>query len=145
MHLSKVAVIVSRFNPEITNGLLDSFTFALLSNGWKEEQIEVVFVPGAFEIPYFAQKMARQRYFDAIVTFGCVIKGETAHFEYISESVAHALQRVALDESLPVLFGVLTTYTEEQAAARVSKGAEIAEALLELLAAETHTKITGFA
>ncbi len=143
MHLSKVAVIVSRFNPEVTNGLLDSFIFTMLANGWKEEQIEVVFVPGAFEIPFFAQKMARQGCFDAIVTFGCVIKGETAHFEYISDSVAHALQRVALDESLPVLFGVLTTYTEEQALARMGKGAEIGEALLDLLATETHTKITG--
>ena len=138
MPLPKIALIISQFNPDITHGLYQSFTQTLMAEGWTKEQMEATFVPGAFEIPFMAQKKAQEKKFDAIVTLGCVIKGETAHFEYISESVAHALQRVSLDHSVPVLFGILTTYTEEQASARLDKGAELAHSLINLLFTLNH-------
>jgi 6,7-dimethyl-8-ribityllumazine synthase len=134
---SSVAVVVSQFNEEITDVLLHSFKESLMEKGWKEESVEVFYVPGAFEIPIIAQKLARTGRFQAIAALGCVIKGETAHFEYISEAVAHAIQRVVLDESIPIFFGVLTTYTEDQAKKRtlppLDKGRELAEALIETL------------
>jgi 6,7-dimethyl-8-ribityllumazine synthase len=133
----KFAIILSKFNEFVCEGLLNGAREALLSNGVKEVNIDLINVPGAFEIPVTADRLALTKKYDAIICLGAVIKGETAHFEYISETCSFGIQKVALKHSLPIAFGVLTAYTVEQAIARAgsldnNKGYEAALAALEM-------------
>jgi 6,7-dimethyl-8-ribityllumazine synthase len=114
----RFAIIRSRFNEEVTKRLLEGSLDALRRGGAREEAIDVVLVPGAFEIPLVASRLARSRRYDAIICLGAVIRGETPHFEYISAEVSRGIARVSYDYGMPVIFGVLITDTEEQADAR---------------------------
>ena len=118
----RFGIIRSRYNEDITKRLLEGALDALRKGGASDDAIEVVVVPGAFEIPVVAARLARTRRHDALLCLGAVIKGETPHFEHISTAVSQGIARVAYDYGLPVIFGVLTTDTEEQADARSGKG-----------------------
>ena len=127
-----VGVVVARFNGEISNRLLESALEALEAAGVPEERITVMPVPGAFELPLGAMALARTRRYACIVALGCVVRGETAHFEYVAGEAASGLQLAGLETGVPVAFGVLTVDTAEQAEARVDKGADAARAALEM-------------
>ena len=114
----RFAIVRSRYNEEVTKRLLEGALDALRKGGTRDEAIDVVFVPGAFEIPMVASRLARSRRYDAIICLGAVIRGETPHFEYISAEVSRGIARVSYDYGMPVIFGVLTTDTDEQADAR---------------------------
>jgi 6,7-dimethyl-8-ribityllumazine synthase len=116
------ALVVSTFNRDITDGLLRGACAALTEAGVDSADITVVRVPGAFEIPLAARRLAQSGRYDAVVCLGCLIKGETMHFEYIASAVSHGIMAVSADTGIPVTFGVLTTLTEEQAAARAAEG-----------------------
>jgi 6,7-dimethyl-8-ribityllumazine synthase len=131
----RVAVIVSRFNAEVTERLLQGARRCLSEHRVPEDTVDVVWVPGAFELPVAAEAAAATGRYGAIVAVGCVIRGETPHFEYIAGEAARGLGNVALAHRIPVGFGVLTTDSEEQALARAggpagNKGYEAAEAAL---------------
>ena len=126
-----MAIIVSRFHENITSKLLDGARDALRRAGIADGDVNVVHVPGAFELPVAAEAAAVSERFDMIVALGCVIRGETPHFEYVASEAARGLGNVALAHRIAVGFGVLTTDTESQALARLSKGAEAAAAALE--------------
>ena len=127
----RIAVAVSRFNQDVTSRLLDGALSSLRGAGVADDDVEVVHVPGAFELPLTAHVLAGNGCFDAVVALGAVIKGETDHYDYICDAVAHGLVRAATDNRVPVLFGVLTCATEDQALARAggthgNKGADVA-------------------
>ena len=133
----RFALVVSSFNQDITEGLVRGASAVLTEAGVKSADVTLVRVPGAFEIPLAARRLARSGRYDAVVCLGCVIKGETMHFEYISSAVSHGLMAVSADTGIPVTFGVLTTLTEEQAIARAAdgpdnKGREAAWAAIEM-------------
>jgi 6,7-dimethyl-8-ribityllumazine synthase len=133
----KVAIVVSRFNEFITSKLLGGAEDALKRHGIEEEDISVTWVPGAFEIPMIAKKLARSGKYDAVITLGTVIRGATAHFEYVSGEVAKGVANLALQGDIPVIFGVLTTDTIEQAIERAgtkagNKGWEAAASAIEM-------------
>ena len=132
----RVAIVVSRFNEEVTSRLLEGARDALRRREVPDSHVDVVWVPGAFELPVAAEAAAASERYDAVVALGCVIRGETAHFEYVAGEAARGLGNVALAHRLAVGFGVLTTETLEQALARAggeagNKGAEAAEAALD--------------
>ena len=127
-----VGVVVSRFNGEISNRLLESALGALAAAGVPEERITVMPVPGAFELPIGAMALAKTRRYSCIVAVGCVLRGETAHFDYVAGEAASGLQLAGLETGVPVAFGVLTVDTAEQAEARIDKGADAARAALEM-------------
>lgn len=133
----KIAVAVSRFNSSITQRLLQGALTSLTKLGVDERDIDVIWVPGAFELPQAVRRLADRERYDGILPLGCVIRGETHHFEYICQSVTSGLTQLALQARTPIVFGVLTTDTVEQAAARagakVNKGAEAAKSLIELI------------
>jgi len=118
----RFAIIRSRFNEDVTKRLLEGALDALRMRGVCDKAIDVVVVPGACEIPVVASTLARSRRYDALICLGAVIRGETPHFDYISAMVSQGIARVSYDNGLPVIFGVLTTNTEEQADARSGKG-----------------------
>jgi len=127
-----VGVVVARFNAEVTNRLLESALAALDGAEVPREQITVVPVPGAFELPLAAMGLAKSRRYACVVALGCVIRGETAHFDYVAGEAASGLQLAALETGIPVAFGVLTVDTLEQAMARTDKGAEAVSSALEM-------------
>jgi len=127
-----VGVVVSRFNGEIVNKLLESALAELDRVGVAKESITVMAVPGAFELPIGAMALAKTRRYSCIVALGCVIRGETAHFEYVAGEAASGIQLAALETGVPVSFGVLTVDTTEQAEARIDKGAEAVRSALEM-------------
>ena len=134
----RVAIIVSRFNEEITGGLLAGAREALDEAGVSGDDVAVFEVPGAFEIPLAAKYAAESGQFAAVICLGCLIKGDTMHFEYIADAASHGIMRVGLDTRVPVAFGVLTTLTEAQAAERAApgpanKGREAAAAALDMV------------
>lgn len=114
----KFALVVSRFNDFITDRLVGGAIDALQRSGAKEEDIEIVKVPGAFEIPLIAKKLASKGRYDAIVCLGAVIRGATPHFEYISAEVSKGIAQVGLETDVPVIFGIITSDTIEQAIER---------------------------
>jgi 6,7-dimethyl-8-ribityllumazine synthase len=118
----RFAVIVSRFNEEITEGLLAGARRALLEAKVADDHVTVVRVPGSFEIPVTALRLARTGQFDAIICLGCLIKGETMHFEYLAQATCLRIAGAATDTGVPMAFGVLTALTEEQAQARAADG-----------------------
>jgi 6,7-dimethyl-8-ribityllumazine synthase len=114
----KFALVVSRFNDFITEKLLSGALDALIRSGTLDEDIEVVKVPGAFEIPLLAKKMAKSGRFDAVICLGAVIRGSTPHFDYVSAEVSKGVAAVSMESEIPVIFGVITTDTIEQAIER---------------------------
>jgi 6,7-dimethyl-8-ribityllumazine synthase len=127
-----VGVVVARFNGEISNKLLESALEALAAAGVSEERITVMPVPGAFELPFGAMALAKTRRYSCVVALGCVVRGETPHFEYVAGEAASGLQLAGLETGVPVSFGVLTVDTAEQAEARLERGADAARAALEM-------------
>jgi len=133
----RFALIVSRFNDQITQALCDGARAALASAGAASADIEEFQVPGAYELPQAARRAAETGRFEAVVCLGCVIRGETPHFEYISSAVAHGIMAAAGETGVPIAFGVLTTDTAAQAEERAkpghdNKGWEAAAAAIEM-------------
>jgi 6,7-dimethyl-8-ribityllumazine synthase len=133
----RVAIVVSRFNDEVTSGLLRGAMRTLTEAAVRDEDITVLRVPGAFEIPLAARHAAETGRFDAIICLGCVIKGETMHFEYIAGAATQGIADAAAATGVPMAFGVLTALTDEQALARAgdnddNKGREAALAAVEM-------------
>jgi len=122
--MPRFAIITSEFNLEVTNGLKAGAVAALKENGTRDDQIDFFDAPGAYELPLLAQTAAETKRYAGVIALGCVIKGDTAHFEFISLSAAMGLQEGALRTRVPIGFGVLTTYNEEQALIRSRQGAE---------------------
>jgi 6,7-dimethyl-8-ribityllumazine synthase len=133
----RFAVVASRFNPEITERLIEGAIGALKSAGCEDANLTLIRVPGAFEIPLIVHRAAKSRRFDAIVAIGCVIRGETPHFDHISREASHGITRASMETGTPIGFGVLTVETDEQAMARseagtTNKGFEAAMAAVEM-------------
>ena len=120
----RIAIVVSRFNPEITDGLLAGAREALAEADVRDDDVTLVRVPGAFELPVAAQRLAESGRFDAVICLGCLIKGDTMHFEYIADAATRGIAEVGLATGVPVTFGVLTTLTDEQAEVRAKPGAD---------------------
>jgi 6,7-dimethyl-8-ribityllumazine synthase len=135
-----VAVVVGRFNGDITTGLLESALSALRDCNVQDDAITVVPVPGAFELPVTALALAKTRRFSCVVALGCIIRGETPHFDLIASEAASGLQLAAIETGIPVAFGVITTETREQAEARVDRGAEAARTALEMADLFSHVR-----
>ena len=114
----KFALVISRFNEFITKKLLEGAQDALLRHGVSEEDIEVAWVPGSFEIPLAAKKLAQTRKYDAVICLGAVIRGGTPHFEYLAAEVTKGIAKVSLDTELPVVYGIITAENLEQAIER---------------------------
>ena len=127
-----VGVVVSRFNGSVTTQLLDGALAELTAAGVRQEAITIMVVPGAFELPLAAMALAKTRRFACIVALGCIIRGDTPHFDYVSSEAASGLQLAALETGVPVSFGVLTLDRVEQAEPRIGKGAEAARSALEM-------------
>lgn len=133
----KIGIVAGRFNDFITGKLLSGAEDALRRHGVNEQDIDVAWVPGAFEIPIVAKKMAASKKYDAIITLGTVIRGSTPHFDYVCSEVAKGVAKVNIDEGLPVIFGVITTDTIEQAIERAgtkagNKGWDAATSAIEM-------------
>lgn len=133
----RVAIVVARFNDFITDRLLEGATAALAEAGVGAESVEVIRVPGAFEIPMAAQRIAETGQVEAVICLGCLIRGATPHFEYIASACAHGITAAAASTGVPMAFGVLTTNSAEEALERVApgpahKGREAADAALEM-------------
>ncbi|MCA1702341.1 MAG: 6,7-dimethyl-8-ribityllumazine synthase [Actinobacteria bacterium] len=133
----RVAIVVARFNETISRELLHGAVDSFHRHGVPEEKISIAWVPGAFEIPMTAKRLALSREFDAIVCLGAVIRGETAHFDYVAGHASNSLGQVSVDTGVPITNGVLTTETVEQARDRAggkhgNKGAEAALAAIEM-------------
>ncbi|MHB1278498.1 MAG: 6,7-dimethyl-8-ribityllumazine synthase [Bacteroidia bacterium] len=134
-----IGIAVAEWNPEVTNALLEGAVATLLRAGVKEERIEIRRVPGTFELPIACQWMAEQKKTDAVIGLGCVIQGETRHFDFICDATANAMQNVALKSNKPCIFGVLTTDNQQQALDRAggkhgNKGDEAAVTALKMVA-----------
>ena len=127
-----VGVVVARFNGELTGELLSRALDELERAGVGREAVTVIPVPGAFELPLAAMALAKTRRYSCIVALGAIIRGETPHFEFVASEAASGLQLAGLETGVPVAFGVLTTETEEQARARLDKGAEAVRTALEM-------------
>ncbi len=135
---ARFAIVAARFNAAITDALLEGAVATLAEHGVPNDYVSVVQVPGAFEIPITAKRLAASGRYEAIITLGAVVRGATPHFEYVAGECARGISRVALQENVPVIFGVLTTDTDEQALARAggkegNKGCEAAIAGLEMV------------
>ena len=135
---ARFAIVAARFNEKITEALLEGAMATLAEHGVADDHVSVVQVPGAFEIPITAKRLAASGRYEAIITLGAVVRGGTPHFEYVAGECARGVSRVALQEDVPVIFGVLTTDTDEQALDRAggkegNKGSEAAIAGLEMV------------
>jgi len=133
----KVGIVVGRFNEFISSKLLSGAIDAFVRHGGNEADIEAAWVPGAFEIPLVAQKMAESKKYDAVICLGAVIRGATPHFDYVANEVSKGIAKVSLDTGVPVIFGVLTTDTIEQAIERAgtkdgNKGYDAAVTAIEM-------------
>ena len=133
----KIAIVISQFNKEISNALLDGAKACYEKNNFSNNDLLVYKVPGAFEIPSTVKQLLECRDdLDAIVTLGCVIKGETAHFEYISSSVTDSISQLSIESDIPIIYGILTAYDYEQAIERSepskkNKGGEVMQAAID--------------
>jgi 6,7-dimethyl-8-ribityllumazine synthase len=135
----RVAVVAARFNIDVVDELLTGCLRRLQELGIDGSRVEIHRVPGAFELPVAAKALARTKRFASVVCLGCIVRGDTPHFDYVAGEAARGIQQVALDENLPVIFGVLTTNTEEQAQERIGGahghyGERAAEAAAEMMA-----------
>ena len=134
----KVGIVAARFNDFIVSKLVGGCEDALLRHGVQPEDISLAWVPGAFEIPLIASKMAKSGKYDAVIALGAVIRGSTSHYDYVCSEVSKGAASVALNSDIPVMFGVLTTDTIEQAIERAgskagNKGAECAQGAIEMV------------
>ena len=134
----KVGIVVARFNEFITSKLLSGAMDGLLRHNVQEEDIQVAWVPGAFEIPLIASKMAKSGKYDAVICLGAVIRGSTSHYDYVCNEVSKGIAQISLSTGVPVLFGVLTTENIEQALARAgskagNKGYDCALSAIEMV------------
>lgn len=134
----KVGIIVSRFNNLLTAKLLDGALDCLVRHGADDKDLSVIHVPGAFEIPYAAAKLVHRGGFDAVICLGAVIRGDTPHFDYIASEASKGIARLALDSGLPVIYGLVTADTLDQAIERAgtkagNKGWDAAESAIELV------------
>ena len=137
-HAPRLALVVSRFNTDVTGGLREGARSWLAEHDIVHRDEDLFDSPGAFELPLIAQALARSGRYDGVICLGCVIKGDTAHFEFISLGAATGLMQASLATGVPIAFGVLTTYTEEQAIVRSrgdahNKGREAAAACVETI------------
>jgi 6,7-dimethyl-8-ribityllumazine synthase len=133
----RFAIVVSRFNSLVTQRLLDGALDALRRHGADENAITVVYVPGSFEIPLAAKRLAQSGAFDAVICLGCIIRGDTPHFEYVASEAAKGIAQVALETGVPTIFGVVTADTLEQALERAgakagNRGFEAAMTAMEM-------------
>lgn len=133
----RFAIVVSRFNEFITSRLVSGAVDALTRHGCNEENITCVFVPGSFELPFMAKKLAESGSYDAVICLGCVIRGQTPHFEYVAGQAARGIAQVGLSSGVPTTFGVITADTLEQAVERAgskagNKGVDAALSAIEL-------------
>ncbi|MFV4983727.1 6,7-dimethyl-8-ribityllumazine synthase [Staphylococcus lugdunensis] len=133
----KIAIVVSRFNDFITNRLLEGAKDTLIRHDVNDSNIDVAYVPGAFEIPLVARKLAQKKHYDAIITLGCVIRGATSHYDYVCNEVSKGVARANDVSDTPVIFGILTTESIEQAVERTgtkagNKGSEAAVSAIEM-------------
>ncbi|GAA0729093.1 6,7-dimethyl-8-ribityllumazine synthase [Clostridium malenominatum] len=133
----KIGIIVGRFNEFIGSKLLGGAIDGLKRHGVEEENIEIAWVPGAFEIPLIAKKMAKSKKYDGVICLGAVIRGSTTHYELVTAEVSKGIAKVSLDEEVPVIFGVITTENIEQAIERAgtkagNKGYDAAVAAIEM-------------
>ena len=134
----RVGIVAARFNEFIVSKLLSGCEDVLVRHGVREEDIAVAWVPGAFEIPLIASKMAKSGKYDAVIALGAVIRGSTSHYDYVCNEVSKGIAAVALESDIPVMFGVLTTDTIEQAIERAgtkagNKGSECAQGAIEMV------------
>ncbi|MFZ9981138.1 MAG: 6,7-dimethyl-8-ribityllumazine synthase [Cyclobacteriaceae bacterium] len=134
----KAGIVVARWNEEITGALLTGAREGLIRSGYHEKDILITYVPGSFELPLAAQRLAVKKDISGVICIGCLIKGDTPHFDYISQATAQGIMDVGLKTSKPVIFGVLTTNTLQQAIDRAggklgNKGEEAAASLIEML------------
>ncbi len=135
----RIAIVVAQFNPTITGMLLEGTRATLANAGVADDHAQVFAVPGAWELPLASQRLAESGRFDAIIALGAVVRGETAHFDFISTECARGLQQVSLETGIPVAFGVLTPENGEQAIERAdpkrkNKGREVAAAAMDMIA-----------
>lgn len=133
-----VAIVVSRFNDEVTSKLLEGAVQRLINLGFPNDKITVVYVPGAVEIPIVAKKLIEGARFRAIIALGAVIRGDTSHYDYVCQMVSDGCMQLGLETGIPVIFGVLTTENEEQALARAggvhgNKGVDAVDAAVEMV------------
>ena len=133
----RFAIVVSRFNSLVTQRLLDGALDALRRHGADENAITVVYVPGSFEIPLVAKRLAQSGAFDAVICLGCILRGDTPHFEYVASEAAKGIAQVALETGVPTIFGVVTADTLEQALERAgakagNRGFEAAMTAMEM-------------
>ena len=136
---ARVAIVAARFNTDIVDELLTGCLRRLDELGIEGSRVEIHRVPGAFELPVAAKMLAKSKRFSSIVCLGCIVRGDTPHFDYVAGEAARGIQQVALDETLPVIFGVLTTDNEEQARQRIGGahghyGERAADAAAEMMA-----------
>ena len=134
----KIGIVAARFNEFIVSKLVSGAQDCLYRHNVAKEDIELAWVPGAFEIPLVAQAMARTKKYDAIICLGCVIRGATSHYDYVCNEVSKGIAKVSLDENMPVMFGVVTTENIEQAIERAgtkagNKGSDCAMGALEMV------------
>ncbi|MGL5435109.1 MAG: 6,7-dimethyl-8-ribityllumazine synthase [Lachnospiraceae bacterium] len=134
----KVGIAAARFNEFITSRLLSGAIDGLVRHGVNEDDIEVAWVPGAFEIPLIASEMAKSKKYDAVICLGAVIRGSTSHYDYVCSEVSKGIAQVSLNNDIPVMFGVLTTENIEQAIERAgtkagNKGFECAQGAIEMV------------
>jgi 6,7-dimethyl-8-ribityllumazine synthase len=135
---AKIGIVVSRFNNFLTDKLLEGAIDCIIRHGGVDENIAVAYVPGSFEIPYAAAKMAKSGKYDAVVCLGALIRGDTPHFDFIASEATKGIAKIALDTDLPVIYGIITTDTLEQAIERSgtkagNKGWQAAEAAIEMI------------
>ena len=135
---TRVGIVAARFNEFIVSKLVAGAQDGLIRHGVSDDNIDLAWVPGAFEIPLVAQAMARTKKYDAIICLGCVIRGATSHYDYVCNEVSKGIAKVSLDENMPVMFGVVTTENIEQAIERAgtkagNKGYDCAMGALEMV------------
>ena len=140
----KIAIVRARFNKDVTDRMLEACVKTLQDSGVHDDDLQVFEVPGAFEIPFITNELAKKGGLDVIITIGCIQKGETPHDIYISESVISSLQDISLNNSIPVILGIITPATRDQAEVRSTepnnKGLEAAKAALEIV--QVRNKLT---
>jgi 6,7-dimethyl-8-ribityllumazine synthase len=132
-----IGIVVAKFNSDITSKLLEGAIGLLKQHGFKDSQLDIVWVPGSFELPIMCQHLARTKKYSGLIALGCVIKGDTDHYYYVAGEASRGIMQVMLEESIPIGFGVITTNNLKQAQDRCgkenNKGAEAAEPLLQMM------------
>jgi 6,7-dimethyl-8-ribityllumazine synthase len=144
----RIGIVAAKFNPQVTGKLVNACVNTLTAHGVRKENMNVVRVPGAFEIPLVARTMAKSGRFDAMICLGAIIRGDTPHFEYISAEVSRGIGQAALDTDVPIIFGVLTTETVAQATERAdpkkfNRGGEAAKSAIEMVMVMKQMKTVG--